>query len=1087
MYLSPKHHRLALPDSLRDKLVTYRRRVWSIKMMEALGCAVSGVLGAYLVLFLLDRLWDTPQSVRYGVTAAAFLICATVPLMVYRWVWLRRRPDQLARLLTRTHASIGDQLLGVIELVESDSEQARSLTLCEAAIEQVAERAQDRDFADAVPNPRHLRWAGADLAALLVVIGLYAVYPAAAANAWARFVMPWRDTPRYTFAMVEPLGDRMIVAHGEPFTMTIKLTDQTVSRPGQAEVRAGAQPVVAAPLADGQYALEMPPQIDPVWLDVRVGDFTKRIRLEPTLRPELSSVTADVALPAYLGRTQPSKKDVRGGTLSLVKGSKASFSATATRDLAQARVNKEPVTPQGALLVTKETVVGGDRQMKFEWQDHYQLAGKEPFVLTINGHEDEPPSLVSDGLPSRRVVLDSETLTFTVRAQDDFGVKCVGIDWKGIDTTNFKNPAKGERILSAGAPDKEMLELAGTFSAKTLGIEPQPIQVRIFAEDYYPGRQRVYSPTYLFYVLNAEQHAIWLTEQLSKWHRQSLDVRDRELQLFETNKQLRQLSADQLNTPEARKQIEGQAEAERANGRRLSNLVTSGEDLIQQAMRNPEFGVGHLEKWAEMLQILKDIANNRMPSVADLLKQSAQAPKQSQPGANNKTAQAGQVRNVMPGKAGTGEKKETPKSAVPSIADVESSQQPPKKNDDQKPSNAGPKPPTFKLPVTMLAGGGSKPSESNPASDKLDEAIVKQQDLLAEFEKIADELNRVLANLEGSTLVKRLKAASRVQYRIAGRLGDQVNDAFGVAPSRVTGAKGPLMKELSGLETKSSHDMSNIMDDMQSYFERRRFAQFKTVLDDMVKLDAVGNLRQLSSDLMVENGLSIAQCEYWSDTFDRWAEDLVDPSNCGSCPGCKSRGCLPPSIVLEVLQILEAEVNLREETRVAQQSKAAVTKEVHATQAKGLSKTQMQLEDRVEKVTQRIRDLPEGEELFGKEIALLTKVAEVMTEAKDILATPDTGSRAIAAETEAIELLLQSKRFNPKGGGGGGSNPGGGGKGNTTDSALSLVGRGQNEKEVKDTPAVAHATGETGATLPEEFRAGLDIYFNRLEKNSKQP
>ena len=42
------------------------------------------------------------------------------------------------------------------------------------------------------------------------------------------------------------------------------------------------------------------------------------------------------------------------------------------------------------------------------------------------------------------------------------------------------------------------------------------------------------------------------------------------------------------------------------------------------------------------------------------------------------------------------------------------------------------------------------------------------------------------------------------------------------------------------------------------------------------------------------------------------------------------------------------------------------------------------------------------------------------------------GAPAIAAETEAIELLLQAKRQSPKGGGGGGSNPGGGG---TADSA----------------------------------------------------
>ena len=41
-----------------------------------------------------------------------------------------------------------------------------------------------------------------------------------------------------------------------------------------------------------------------------------------------------------------------------------------------------------------------------------------------------------------------------------------------------------------------------------------------------------------------------------------------------------------------------------------------------------------------------------------------------------------------------------------------------------------------------------------------------------------------------------------------------------------------------------------------------------------------------------------------------------------------------------------------------------------------------------------------------------------MTEASTILARADTGSPAIAAETEAIELLLQSRRFNPNGDGG---------------------------------------------------------------------
>ena len=94
-----------------------------------------------------------------------------------------------------------------------------------------------------------------------------------------------------------------------------------------------------------------------------------------------------------------------------------------------------------------------------------------------------------------------------------------------------------------------------------------------------------------------------------------------------------------------------------------------------------------------------------------------------------------------------------------------------------------------------------------------------------------------------------------------------------------------------------------------------------------------------------------------------------------------------------------------------------------------------------------------------------------------ILARPDTGSPAIAAETEAIELLLPSRRINPGGGGGGGSTPGGGGGGTTTDSALALLGTGLNEKEVREDRGVSQATGEQQSCR--KSSAGLDEYFNR--------
>jgi hypothetical protein len=308
-----------------------------------------------------------------------------------------------------------------------------------------------------------------------------------------------------------------------------------------------------------------------------------------------------------------------------------------------------------------------------------------------------------------------------------------------------------------------------------------------------------------------------------------------------------------------------------------------------------------------------------------------------------------------------------------------------------------------------------------------------------------------------------------------------VDGSFGKQSGQIDPTNKTVYTELAKVENNSSQNVSNIMDDLQAYFERRKFVKFKTVLDDMKKQDVVGGLRQIADELQTEPGLSIAGCEFWWDTMDRWAEDLVDPAGACNCQCSGSKDSLPPAIVLEVLKILEAEINLREETRVTEKARPALAKDKYAKRAAALSETQKGLEKRTADVTEQIRKLPDAEEQFAKEIRLLTAVTQVMDEAKEILARPDTGSVAIGAETDAIELLLQSKRINPRGGGGGGSTPGGGGGGTTNDSALALMGLGVNAKEVREAGGATQATGTSGRSLPEEFRAGLDQYFNRFE------
>jgi hypothetical protein len=1107
---------LTLPASMRTQLFTFRSRLWSIKIMEAIAGALFGVVVSYLVVFALDRVIDTPPVARWAIFAAAVVTCTFAGVLLHRWVWGHRRMDQLARLVARRHPNLGDRMLGVIELVRSETEQARSRALCEAAIKQVAGEVSHRDLSDAVPRPRHRQWAWMAGAVAVVALVLGAMVPEAAGNAWKRFLSPWSNAPRYTFAAFKPLPERMVVAHGEPTTVELNLNPDSRWKPTRGSLQVGSQTPIDASRDENHYAFTVPGQIEPGWMKVSVGDATQRVLVEPMLRPELAAVAAEVRLPEYLERPQPLKKDIRGGALSVVKGSVATLTATANCELASAKVDGSDAAVAKDTVTTNPISVEESRKLVLAWSDANGLSGREPFAVSIVAREDEAPVLACEGLTREKIVIDIETITFKVHAQDDFGVRRVGIEWRSAAAegqADAPSKTEGEQLLAAGAGDKDSIDLSGTFCAKTLGIEPQTLEVRLFVEDYMPGRPRVYSAPFIMHVLSAEQHAIWLAEQLSKWHRLALEVRDREMQLHAVNEELRTLDDAELDLPDTRRRIEQQASAERANGRRLNGLVTAGEELLRQGMRNPDFGVGHLEKWAEMLVILKDIAGNRMPSVADLLKQAALANSAS-PGPNSSSnPQAGQVKASGGPSGPPGDSKAKPKPPVPSLVDMESSQQPanPNQGDQGKQTPSAPKSPRLTLPVTTVMGSGGKKGGASPAAAKVDEAVKVQADLLAEFEKISDELNKILANLEGSTLVKRLKAASRLQLTIAGNLSKQVNDAFGKgevkevttnvptkesvdqhergrAGKRIPGADAvAVINSASEAEAKASLNLSNIMDDMQGYFERRKMQRFKVVLDEMRAEDPIGGLRRLGDEIRKEIGLSAAQAEFWSDTFDRWAENLVDPACSGQCPGCKSKASLPPSIVLEAMRILEAEINLREETRVANQARPGLESNVFRDRATLLSVNQQELAVRVNKLNDRIRQLPDGEEEFAKEIALLTKVEEVMHDAKQILGRPQTDSVAIAAETEAIELLLSSKRINPKGRGGGGANPGGGGGGNTIDSALSLIGLGANENEVREDHGIAQTTGETANSIPEEFRAGLSEYFSRLEREGSKP
>src|SRR6056297_106345 len=769
---------IRLPESLLRKVSSYRRRLWTLKIWEAAALAVIGVLVGFFAVFVLDRFGDTPVWIRAITLAVAAVFVAVIPYAIERWVIRRRHLHQVAELLAKTEPAVGDRLLGVVELSGSTSEQSRSPVLVQAAIDQVAQDIVARDLRHAIPRPRHVRRSIVAAALIAGVGSLFGISAAATSNAWGRFLRPLGDVPRYTFTQVDPLPAEMIVAHGEPFDFEVKLAEATESQPSVASANFGGVRTNAAREADG-YRFNLPGQYRRDDLEFSAGDYHGSTKLIPTTRPELSDIEATIHLPDYLQRPEPLLRNVRSGSLSVVRGSRVELDVTVSRDLNSATVDGRPAEVDGDHFSPPSHLVDGPHRLTMTWQDVLKLAPGRPFELALVDINDAAPTIAADGLPKRKVLLETEVLSFRAFARDDYGIKRVGLVWEQVDDGGNLVPG-GEKLIAVGRPDADMLELAGTFSAKDLDRQSPTLAVRLFVEDFLPDRERVYGPISVFDVLTADEHAIWIANQLARWHRQALDVRDRELKLFENNKELRQMSARELNTPETRDRLKAQARGEQANGRRLTGLVDSGESLLTEAMRNPEIGVGHLEEWAEMMQTLQDISGNRMPSVADLLKEASQSESLARSKDATEQLSAGQNRLKRQGESNT-ETEGDPKPPAPTLTDIESSQHDMSEQKEGPPSKKKPSQAKLTIPTTRLAGNGKAEEEpAEPKENEVDEAVIEQEDLLDEFEKVAGKLNELLANMEGSTLVKRLKAASRKQEQVATTLASVTTSTFGL-------------------------------------------------------------------------------------------------------------------------------------------------------------------------------------------------------------------------------------------------------------------------------------------------------------------
>jgi hypothetical protein len=865
----PPKPKIAIPEALRLQLEQFRRHLWRLKIMEAVAAGFIGLLASFLLVFVLDRFFQTPGLVRLLVLLAGTSVFTLfAPYWLHRWVWQQRRESQLARLIAKRYPGLGDRMLGVIELQDqAGSSDSLSPRLREAAMEAVAVEAGRRKLEDALPPQRHRKWLMLALGLSGIVVVTFVFTPRAGLNAFQRWLLPLSNTERYTFTKLDHPPIYRAVAFGESFEITLRLAKESENRPTLATGRYGLQSEIQARLEKNGYHFNFPGQQDPGIIVFNIGDLRHEIRVEPVPRPSVQSVSAIVTSPGYLKIPQKTI-DLNTGVLSAVNGSKVKFQLTTSRPLAsatfgptrrQSNGDEKEVTPydpiQGKLNLfgdhakSSEIAVGRvSFEVPFDWIDQLGLKGERGFHVRVDALSDAAPTCYLQGIDRQKFMLPEETVDFEVLGEDDFGLRQTGIEWSGEFTRpTDEKPATGEMKLGDGSPETRRLIKTAIFSPIAFGIAPQKITLRGYSEDYFPGRGRVYSEPVTLYVLTRDEHAQLIKSRFDRTITEFEDLARREQNLLDENQRLEKLSGDDLQKEANKNRLENQDQAEAETKRRMEDLKTRMEDLMKEAARNGDISKDTLKKMAESLKPMQELSQKDVPKVQEKLA------------------------------------------------------------DSQSPSNTPEK-----------------------AQKDMGKVVKEQKKVLEKMQKAIDKASEANRQFEAGTFVNRLKKAAGEQNGIASSLIGAFDRILGSQTSNLDPSDARRLTDVTKQQINTAADVRWIQEDLAHYFERTQTVDFKKIMDEMKQSNIDFGLDKIREFLATNHSYKATEeSKKWADKLTEWAQKLAGDQNkkegsggggdCGASPEDEDF-----EFMLRVMKLLQSEQDLRAQTRTLEQLQRSV-------------------------------------------------------------------------------------------------------------------------------------------------------------------
>lgn len=622
-----------IPDSLKKQINNYRKNLFRSETMLTLGAGFSALLISFFLLFVSDRIWDTPKIIRLLAFVAGM---ACLAFFWYRlgknWLWRHRGIKQLASKIQTHHRELGDRLLGAIELAQRPhADENISEELKEAAIKKIASQASEIDFNKDVDRKKPYRALGAMLVMVSCSVTLFFLLPNATRNALLRWCNPIASITRFTFIVLEKQDDIKYVPKGEPSEIEFKLAPESKWKPKKlAYSLPGASGT--AFFKNDRATVRLEGLNDKVQLKVKVGDTGETLTVDPVQRPSLIALSAKVQYPDYTGRGSQ-QGELKNGILSLLAGSKYALEGTVSRDLKSASMvsknSQIKLKTSGAKFATPEEYAVKKFRSAFSWEDVLGFSPASPYDFNLKIVKDREPFTECPNMAHFSAILVDEALPIEIASDDDFGVKNITAEYS---YQKKDSPRISKKVdLASGAENKQKLKADFLFSPSLLGLpEKNLITFQPYALDYLPGRRPVPSAPYKIYILSHEQHMKLVQERLERVMSDLEDMIRREENSLEKNKKISKMPDNDLKKKATTEKIREQNFREQAEKREARKMTDEALKLMKEALRNKKFPEKTIAEWTEFLDKMNKISQQEMKELVKNLQKASKNQEQQQ-------------------------------------------------------------------------------------------------------------------------------------------------------------------------------------------------------------------------------------------------------------------------------------------------------------------------------------------------------------------------------------------------------------------------------------------------------------------------